>query len=183
LNEIVLRRQLNRYTAPRLSHGGLVTQQEEHYIHFVSCTDSLNSAWRILHEIKNSPGNSLIGTAFQFAIIEYAKPYRTSYGSIVRHHKLPDTYVPPAYRDLHQRLLDTRDKILAHADLTVMEAKLHVANVSMGQRAFIAQNVLYGAAELSNIDSVIALVEQTLDAMYLEADRLQKQLPLTTGAV
>ena len=54
---------------------------------------------------------------------------------------------------------------MAHADLTVMEAKLHVANVSMGQRAFIVQNVLHGAAELSNIDSIIALVEQTLDAM------------------
>ena len=160
-----------------------MTQQEEHYVHFVSCTDSFNSAWRILHEIKNSPGNSLIGAAFQFAIIEYAKPYRTSYGSVVRHHKLPDTYVPSAYGDLHKRLLNTRDKILAHADLTVMEAKLHVANVSAGQRAFIVQNVLHGAAELSNLDSIISLVEQTLDAMYPEADRLEKLLPLTMGAV
>ncbi len=172
-----------RYAALRLSHGGLVTQQEEHYVHFVSCTDSLNSAWRILLEIKNSPGNSLICAAFQFAIIEYAKPYRTSYGSVVRHHKLPETYVPPAYRELHKRLLDTRDKILAHADLTVQEAKLHVANVSVGQRAFIVQNVLHGSAELSNINSVIALVEHTLDAMYPEADRLEKQLLLTMGAV
>jgi hypothetical protein len=183
LNEIAPPRQLRRYTALRLSHGGLVTEQQEHYVHFDSCTASFNSAWRILHEIKNSPGNSLIGAAFQFAIIEYAKPYRTSYGSVVRTHRLPDTYVPPAYRDLHERLLDTRDKILAHADLTVMDATLHVANIPVGQRAFIAQNVIHGAMELSNIDSIIDLIEQTLSSMYAERDRLEKQLPLTVGAV
>jgi len=99
-----------------------MTQQEEQYVHFVSCTDSFNSAWRILHEIKVSPGNSLIGAAFQFAIIEYAKPYTISFG-ISGRHKLDDRYVPSAHRDLHKRLIDTRNQILAHADLTVMDAK------------------------------------------------------------
>ena len=156
-----------------------MTQQEEQYVHFVSCTDSLNSAWRILHEIKQLPENSLSGTAFKFAIIEYAKPYRTSYGSVQPRYKLPDTYVPAARHDLHERLLNTRDKILAHSDLTVMEAKLHVANVSVGQRAFIVQNILHGTEDFSNIDSIISLIEQTLDAMYAEASRLERQLPLT----
>ena len=151
-----------------------MTQQEEQYVHFASCTDSLNSAWRILHEIKQSPGNSLIGTAFQFAIIEYAKPYMTSFG-IARQHKLDDRYVPSAHRDLHKRLIDT--------DLTVMDAKLHVANTSIGQRAFIVQNVIHGAIEPTNIDSIIDLIEQTLDPMYVETKRLEKQLPLTVGAV
>jgi hypothetical protein len=58
-----------------------------------------------------------------------------------------------------------------------------VANVSAGQRAFIVQNVLHGTEEFSNIDSMISLIEQTLDAMYVEASRLERQLPLTTGAV
>ena len=88
-----------------------MTQQEEQYVHFVSCTDSFNSAWRILHEIKVSPGNSLIGAAFQFAIIEYAKPYTISFG-ISGRHKLDDRYVPSAHRDLHKRLIDTRNQIL-----------------------------------------------------------------------
>ena len=160
-----------------------MTQQEEEYVHFVSCTDSLNSAWRILNAIKNSSGNSLAGAAFQFAIIAYAKPYRTSYGSVVRHHKLPDSYIPSAHYDLHKRLLDTRDQILAHSDLTVMEAKVHVANVTVGQRAFIVQNVLYGTNEFSNLDAIIDLIEQTLTRVYPEAERLEKQLPLTMGAV
>jgi hypothetical protein len=159
-----------------------VNHQEEQYVHFVSCTDSLNSAWRILHEIKVSPGNSLIGAAFQFAVIEYAKPYTISFG-VTGRHKLDDRYVPSAHRDLHKRLIDTRNQILAHSDLTVMEAKLHVANISVGQRAFIVQNVIHGAMELTNIDSIIDLIEQTLLPMYIETERLEKQLPLTMGAV
>jgi len=61
-----------------------------------------------------------------------------------------------------------------------MDAKLHVANTSLGQRAFIAQNVIHGAMELTNIDSVIDLIEKTLEPMYVEVKRLEKQLPLTS---
>ena len=88
-------------------------------------------------------------------------------------------YVPEAHRELHNRLLATRDQILAHADLTIIEAKLHVAKTSLGQRAFVVQNVIHGAMELSNIDSVITLIEQTLDRMYSEANRVEELLPLT----
>ncbi|MGH9905383.1 MAG: hypothetical protein ACRD8U_07345 [Pyrinomonadaceae bacterium] len=84
---------------------------------------------------------------------------------------------------MHKRLIDARNQILAHSDLTVMEAKLHVANISVGQRAFIVQNVIHGAMELTNIDSIIDLIEQTLVPMYAETERLEKQLPLTMGAV
>ena len=168
------------YRIKSLESEALLTEQEEQYVHFVSCTDSLNSAWRILHEIKVSPGNSLIGAAFQFAIIEYAKPYTIAFG-IAGRHKLDDRYVPPEHLALHKRLIDTRNQILAHADLTIMDAKLHVANISVGQRAFIVQNVIHGAMELSNIDSIIDLIEHTLVSMYTEGDRLEKRLPLSMG--
>jgi hypothetical protein len=159
-----------------------MTKQEEQYVHFVSCTDSLNDAWRILHEIKQSRSHPLVGAAFQFALIQYSKPYLTSFG-VTGRHKLNNNYVPSTHRDLHDRLIATRNQVLAHSDLTVMEAKLHVANISVGQRAFIAQNVIYGAIELSNIDSIIELIEHTLISMYAERDRLEKQLPLAMGAV
>jgi hypothetical protein len=61
-----------------------------------------------------------------------------------------------------------------------MDAKLHVANTALGQSALIAQNVIHGAMELTNIDSVIDLIEKTLDPMYVEVKRLENQLPLTT---
>jgi len=159
-----------------------MTQQEEQYVHFVSCTDSLNSTWRILHEIKNSECHPLIGVAFQFALIEYAKPYLNSIGTTGRH-KLDTKHVPSTHLDLHNRLVATRNQILAHADLTVMEAKLHVAQTSLGQRALIAQNIIHGAMEISNIDLIIDLVEQTLESMYIERGRMEEQLPLTMGGV
>jgi hypothetical protein len=160
-----------------------VTQQEEQYIHFVSSIDDLNSAWRILQEIKRSQNNSLVGPAFQFALIEYSKPYRTSYGVALNAkgkplvHKLDGSHVPAMHLDLHNRLLTARDKIHAHSDLTVMEAKLYVARTSEGQRASIVQNVIYGWEEVSNIDLIIDLIEQTLDSMYVEVEQLEASLP------
>lgn len=157
-----------------------MTEQEEHYVHFVSCIKSFNSAWRILREIKVKPDSALIGAAFQFAIIEYAKPYTISFGTDRRRYKFDHRYVPSGHDDLHKRLIDTRNQILAHSDLTVMDAKLHVANSALGQSALIAQNIIHGAMELTNIDSVIDLIEKTLDPMYVEVRRLENQLPLTT---
>lgn len=55
-----------------------------------------------------------------------------------------------------------------------MDAKLHVENTSLGQYALIAQNVIHGAMELTNIDSVIDLIEKTLDSVYVEIKRLEK---------
>ena len=62
-----------------------------------------------------------------------------------------------------------------------MEAKLHVANISVGQRAFIVQNVIHGAMELSNIDSIIDLIEHTLVSMYAETERLENSCRLSSA--
>src|SRR5215216_2417277 len=149
--------------------------QEEQYIHFVSCIDNLNYAWLILQEIKKSESNPLISPAFQFALIEYAKPYRQSHGDLKRH-KLDNRQVPSEYLDLHNKLLAARDKIHAHSDLTVMEARLHVAELSHGPHASIVQNVIHRTEELSNINKIIDLIEKTLDSMYVEAKQLENQL-------
>jgi hypothetical protein len=61
-----------------------------------------------------------------------------------------------------------------------MDAKLHVANTSLGPRALIAQNIIHDAIELMNTDSGIDLIEKNLDPMYVEVKRLEKQLPLTS---
>ena len=36
---------------------------------------------------------------------------------------------------------------------------------------------------LMNTDSIIDLIERTLDPMYVEIQRLEKQLPLTVSAI
>jgi len=157
--------------------------QEEQYVHFVSSTDNLNNAWQILQNIKQilqenkqGKGNPLVGAAFRFALIEYSKPYKCSRG-IIKKYKLNNEHVPIKHSKLHGRILDARDEILAHSDLTVMEAKVYITNTEHGRFVQMGQNVIYGTEELPNIDAIIDLIEKTLDSMYIEVKRLEAALP------
>lgn len=151
---------------------------QEKYLHFTSCIENLNNAWRILKEIKRSDKHALLGPAFQFALIEYSKPYKLSYVNDTESHQLDTKYVPSEHLDLHERIVDARDQIHAHSDLTVREAKLYVTEAKQGKIATQVRNKIYGTEELSNIDEIIDLIEGTLDRMYDEADRMEQQLPL-----
>ena len=153
-----------------------MTEQEEHFIHFASCITWLNNAWRLLHAISEQRENPLIGPAFRFALVEYCKPYKFSRG-VNRQFKLDTTLIPIALLPLHERIITSRDQIHAHSDLTVMQAKLRV-HESMGQRyTLIAQNSISGVEELQNLQEVIALIEATLDNMYVQEKVLEAALP------
>ena len=154
-----------------------MTREEEKYIHFTYCIENLNNAWRIFQEIKLHKGNLLSGPAFQFALIEYSKPYRVSRGVIQNAHKLHEEYIPSQYLVLHQRILAMRDQFHAHTDLNIRDAKVYINNTVNGKIINIGQNVIYGTEEFSNIDAIIDLIEQTLDIMYKEAKRLETTLP------
>jgi hypothetical protein len=154
-----------------------MTQEEEKYIHFTYCIENLNNAWRILQEIKLHKGNPLSGPAFQFALIEYSKPYKKSYGVIQNSHKLHDEYIPSQYLALHKRILAMRDQFHAHTDLNIRDAKVYINNTVNGKIVSIGQNVIYGTEEFTNIDAIIDLTEQTLDSMYNEVKRLEAILP------
>lgn len=154
-----------------------MTGQEEKYIHFASCVRWLNNAWRLLQVIREQPAGPLTGPAFRFALVEYCKPYKLSHGAVGRY-KLDTMRIPTDLLSLHSRIIDSRDQIHAHSDLTVMDAKLSVHEF-MGQRySQIAQNRITGLEELPNIDEVIRLIEGTLDNMYVEEKRLEAALPL-----
>ena len=121
-----------------------------------------------------------MGPAFQFALVEYSKPYRNSRGTGGKgvKYKLEDVHIPTKHRELHKRILAARDQIHAHSDLTVNEAKLYVVNTASGKYASRVQKAIRGTEELSNIDSIIELIEQTLDSMYIEVKRLEAALPI-----
>jgi hypothetical protein len=156
-----------------------MTREEEKYVHFVSSIDDLNYAWRILREIKGARGSVLVGAAFQFALVAYARPYKESQGSL-RRYKLGTKFIPLEHRGLHQRILDARDKIQAHSDLTVKEAQLHVSMTMSGKFVGAVQNVITGLEELANTDLILGMIEQTLDRMYEEAIRLEASLPVNS---
>lgn len=135
-----------------------MNEQEERFVHFVSCITWLNNAWRLLGTIHTQPKNPLRGPAFRFALVEYCKPYKLSHG-INKKFKLDTLLIPQEYLQLHERIISSRDQIHAHVDLTIMDAKLHVHEF-MGQRyTLIPQNIIYIDEELQNLQEIIALLE------------------------
>jgi hypothetical protein len=156
-----------------------MTEKEEEYVHFVSSIKDLNNAWRLLQEIKQCESSSLVAAAFRFALTEYSKPYKISHGNTKRH-SLKEEHVPCSYRELHKRILDARDQIHAHSDLTVMEAKLYVKNTPHGKISGTVQNKIVGTEEFSNIDKIIDLIEKTLESMYVQEKLLEQELPFSS---
>lgn len=152
-----------------------MTEQEEQFVHFTSCISSLNNAWLIINKIKEQKDNPLFGPAFRFALIEYSKPYRQSYG--LKRWKLDDSYVPDEMKALHKRITDARDQVHAHTDLTVLGAKLYVKETEGHRFSGIVQNKISGLEELSNIDDIKKLIEGTLDNMYIKKKELEAALP------
>ncbi|MEX2500578.1 MAG: hypothetical protein WD397_17065 [Wenzhouxiangellaceae bacterium] len=152
-----------------------MTEQEEQFVHFVSCITWLNNAWRILKVIHTQSENLLIGPAFRFALVEYCKPYKLSHG-INKKFKLDTSLIPKERLPLHERIISSRDQIHAHSDLTVMDAKLHVHEF-MGQRyTLIPKNLIHGTEEISNLQEIIGLIETTLDNMYAQETVLENAL-------
>jgi len=156
--------------------------QEEKYVHFVTCIDCLNSAWRTLSAIRESPHNRLSVPAFRFAVIEYAKPFKQSIGMLENNkgkpirYQIKDDHIPEHHRELHTRLLSLRDQVLAHSDLTVLEASVHLVETNDRQRALIAQNTGLGDEEFGRIEEIIQLIEESLVRMDTEVKRLESAL-------
>ncbi|MEK7833454.1 MAG: hypothetical protein AAB401_20350 [Acidobacteriota bacterium] len=163
-----------------------MTEQEELYFHFESSIGHLNSAWRILQEIKLHPNHPLVNPAFQFALIEYSKPYKVSYGAEPdnngkpRKLSLDKRYIPANHSALHDRLIRARDTIHAHDDLGVKAPSVYVSATSSGMFVGLMQSVIHSTEELGNIDLIIDLIEQTLDRMYTESARLKALLPINS---
>jgi len=157
-----------------------MTASEEEYVHYVECIDSLNRAWRILQELRAiEPKSGLHAMAFSFALIEYAKPYCRSDGTLKKGknaYKLPPPDLPAEYLNLHQQILDLRDQVLAHSDLTLKEAKVYIPPYP--GRPTVASN---RPPSLPDGEAVVALIERTLEKMYLERERLIKALSTRQG--
>ena len=161
-----------------------MTNQEEEYIHFVQSIRNLNNAWNILQEIKQFEKNSyIINAAFQFALVEYSKPYKYSRGTLLNEKKKPlnynlkDNHIPAKHKDLHNRIINARDQIHAHSDLTILESKVYVEKTPYGKFIVHVQNKINGTEELCNLDAIIELIEITLDNMYKEEKIWDRKMP------
>lgn len=147
-----------------------MTQGHEGFIHFATCMQRLSGAWATLHAVKAAGDSPLVGPAFRFALVEYATPYSRSDGPSNQRYQLPTSYVPSEFLELHQRILAGRNSVHAHADLTVLGAKLYVTETRGAPSVTISSNYIDGLEEMSNIDQIISLIEGTLHNMYADQD-------------
>jgi len=155
-----------------------MTTSEEHYIHYAECCDSLNRAWLILQDLRGTTDRkaTMYYAAFRFALIEYAKPHTRSDGICKRGkhgYRLPQPKLPSEDIALHKQILDLRNHVLAHSDLTLKDAILSVRRFNGRPHAVIGGNI---PPSLPDIDAVIGLIERTLDTMYDEKSKLLEAL-------
>lgn len=155
-----------------------MSAEHEEHIHLLTCIDRLNSAWATLKTIEEQAGNPLIGPAFRYAIVEYATSFNNSEGLIKKKRKLNKDCVPQEYLQLHKRILDSRDQIHAHADLTKLDAKLSIYRIDSKQYVSRVQNKISGCEELANILQIIQLIEGTLENLYSKRDTAEFNLSM-----
>ncbi len=153
-----------------------MTPAEEHYVHFAECIESLTSAWRILKELESAPRGVIRAAAYRMALVEYAKPYKRSDGA---HKRGRDGYLLPAppltsaELTLHNQILDLRDQVLAHSDLTLKDARVHASRVQGHPFVAIGSNQM---PSFPDTLAVIGLIERSLDLMYLQLEQLDEAI-------
>ena len=140
-----------------------MTQAHEDHLHLLICIDRLNGAWRTLKTIETTADHPLVGPAFRYALVEYATAFTRSDGPLKKGRALLSNVVPSGQQELHKRIMNARHKTHAHADITALEAVLHVEYINGTKHVGRVQNYVHGLEELKNLTSIISLVEGVLE--------------------
>jgi len=165
-----------RFATLRPNLALLMTTAEEQYVHFFECIESLNSAWRILKDLETVPPGAIRAAAYRMALVEYAKPYKVSYGEHKKGRNgylLPAPDLSPEDLSLHAQILNLRDKVLAHSDLTLKEAQVHASRFQGHPVVIVGSDQL---PAFPNAAAVIALIERSLDLMYARREHLNESI-------
>lgn len=133
--------------------------------------------FRQVQEYRNHP---LAKAAFAYGVVEYAASFTTSKG---KHKKywLKEGLVPTNFVDLHQRLLDARNQLLAHHDVRVLEPSVTATKWEGDCLTSLSMKGLDGTEEMGNLDEIIGLVRATIDNAIREREKLKFQLTDASG--
>jgi len=137
---------------------------EEEYVHFQESVTSLNRAWRTLCELEKTPsGNAIWSAAYRMAVVEYCKPFTHSQISKEERYKLPIPNIPDDSMLLHLRLLELRNQVMAHSDLSVLDTKVCYDKTAKFPFPLMFKNVVDNFPSITEIKNQ---VETVLDALY-----------------
>ena len=155
-----------------------MVRDDEPFIHFQECLSSLNRAWAVLGELVDSATSPVLrSAAYHMAIVEYAKPFKASFGSGGRKFVLPLPNLSDSDMRLHERLLALRDQTLAHSDLSIKDARVYVSEVGGRPFPLIVSNT---SPQLPAPGTVRGLIERLLDALYLQIPAIEQQFKAGT---
>ncbi len=159
-----------------------MNQDNELYIHRRYCAVNFQNALILLEELKLTTHSSLIvNAAFQFALIEYSKPYKVSHGAGIdkrkgRKYQLSDEFIPYEHKELHERIVHYRDQFFAHSDQSIREPKLIKSKSEHYKNIGIVDNYINGFEEFKNIDQIIDLIGKTLENVMKDLEASDQQI-------
>lgn len=148
--------------------------RDEEFIFFQDCLNSLNAAWQIVNTLQavEDANTTLRWAAWRMALVEYSRPYKTSYGIKIPKLVLPLPDLSAEDRLLHKRIIDLRDKVLAHSDLRVKDAKVYPSRMNTTLVPLIINNM---PPPLPELDEFRGLIERTLDQLYPQIPEWHKK--------
>jgi hypothetical protein len=117
--------------------------------------------------------SELVATAaHELALIEYAKPFKKSFGEH-QGYLLSEPDVSIGQLRLHHEILQLRDQVLAHSDLTVQETEFHLAEVRENRSITVISNV---EEPLPRLTDTIELIDSVTEKLFNQLSDLKKSL-------
>ncbi len=145
--------------------------EHEKYIFYQECVTSLNVAWNIVDVLARTQNHKVVASAaYRMAFIEYAKPYKKSRGTFINNHTLTLPNISIEDKILHEHIIYLRDRVIAHSDLEVKNAKLHFGNIAGKSLPLIIYNT---AVVYPSLTEFRGLIERSLDQLYKEVPNLE----------
>lgn len=161
-------------------------ERTEYYLFFYQAIQDLNNALDTLVCLKESDDKVspiIFSAAFQFSLIQYAKPYRRNRRLVAvkkgvkqNYFFEENEYVPEGFEILHKHILGLRDTFYAHSDMKVRSGKVYVDMTSNGAYVGHTENIVSGTDEYKNIDYIIEMIDNTLDLMDIELIKVKQNL-------
>ena len=137
-------------------------------IHLDVCVERLSSCHVNLQDVKANLTHPLAGPAFRYAVVEYMTLFNQSKDGQGHSRKVPVDCIPANHVALHERLKKTRNQLLAHSDMSVLDGSLgfkDMRGLPITTTTLTHQDDL---AELKNVDEFLDLVQSVRNYLFAE---------------